>query len=47
MQAMEFIRRLLVVDEAARMTMAEALLHPWLATVDAAVTATGAARSVD
>jgi hypothetical protein len=32
-QAKDFIRRLLVVDEAARMTMAEALQHPWLADV--------------
>jgi serine/threonine protein kinase len=31
-QAKDFIRRLIVVDPAARMTLAEALEHPWLAS---------------
>jgi serine/threonine protein kinase len=30
-QAKDFIKRLLVVDAGARMSMAEALQHPWLA----------------
>jgi hypothetical protein len=33
-QAIDFIRRLLVVDESSRMTMVEALEHPWLAVED-------------
>jgi serine/threonine protein kinase len=35
-QGQNFIKRLLVVDEGARMTLAEALQHPWLihATTD-------------
>ena len=32
-QAKDFIKRLLVVDAGARMSMAEALQHPWLAHV--------------
>jgi hypothetical protein len=34
-QAKDFIRRLLVLAAAARMTMVEALAHPWLAAVGA------------
>ncbi len=33
MQSRDFISRLLVVDEDARMTMAAALEHPWIAAV--------------
>ena len=39
-QAKDFIKRLLVVDATARMTVNEALTHPWL-SVDGSTVSTG------